>query len=98
MSGLSADAGGRLITDEYLLMAYAGDAPDRTDPDISPIFAELENVPLILVVIGTDDSLLEDNLAMTARLLAAGVEVDLRVYPASPQRSQGTQLRWRHSR
>lgn len=75
---------GRLIADEYFLNAYAGDAPDRTDPDLSPIFAELKDLPPVLMVIGADDVLLEDNLAMAARLVAAGVQVDLRVYPASP--------------
>jgi acetyl esterase len=30
------------------------------------------------------DILLQDNLAMAVRLSAAGVDVDLRVYPASP--------------
>lgn len=80
---------GRLIADEYFLRAYAGDAADRTDPDISPIFATLEDLPPILMVIGADDVLLEDNLAMAARLVAAGVEVDLRVYPASPHAFTG---------
>jgi acetyl esterase/lipase len=80
---------GRFIADEYFLGAYGGDAPDRTDPDISPIFAELRNLPPILMVIGAEDVLLEDNLAMTARLLVAGVEVDLRVYPASPHAFTG---------
>jgi dienelactone hydrolase len=36
------------------------------------------------MVVGSDDVLLEDNLAMAARLVAAGVEVDLRIYPACP--------------
>lgn len=80
---------GRLIADEYFLHAYAGDAADRTDPDISPIFAALERLPPMLMVIGADDVLLEDNLAMAARLVAAGVEVDLRVYPASPHAFTG---------
>ncbi|PRZ41006.1 acetyl esterase/lipase [Antricoccus suffuscus] len=80
---------GRLIADEYFLGAYAGDAPDRADPDISPIFAELTDLPPLLMVIGTEDVLLEDNLAMAARLIAAGVEVDLRVYPASPHAFTG---------
>ena len=75
---------GRLIADEYFLSAYAGDAPDRTDPDISPFFAELKDLPPVLMVIGAEDVLLEDNLAMAVRLAAAGVDVDLRVYPASP--------------
>jgi acetyl esterase/lipase len=75
---------GRLIADEYFLEAYAGAAPDRTEPDLSPIYAELADLPPILVVVGEDDILLQDNLAMAARLSAAGVDVDLRIYPASP--------------
>lgn len=75
---------GRLIADEYFLSAFAGDAPDRTLPDFSPVFADLEVLPPILMVVGTEDILLQDNLAMAARLVAAGVDVDLRLFPASP--------------
>ena len=75
---------GRLIADEYFLEAYAGPAEDRTDPDVSPIYADVTGLPPVLVVVGADDVLLEDNLAMAARLAAAGVDVDLRLYPASP--------------
>jgi acetyl esterase len=75
---------GRLIADEYFLEAYAGGALDRTHPDLSPVFAELAGLPPVLVVVGEDDVLLEDNLAMAVRLSAAGVDVELRVYPESP--------------
>jgi acetyl esterase/lipase len=75
---------GRLIADEYFLEAYAGDAPDRTDPDLSPIFADPAGLPPVLMVVGAADILLRDNLAMAAGLSAAGVDVDLRVYPESP--------------
>jgi acetyl esterase/lipase len=75
---------GRLIADEYFLEAYAGAASDRTDPDLSPIYAELAELPPVLVVVGADDILLQDNLAMAARLSTAGVDVDLRIYPGSP--------------
>jgi acetyl esterase/lipase len=75
---------GRLIADEYFLEAYAGSVADRTHPDLSPIYADLTGLPPVLVVVGADDILLEDNLAMAVRLSAAGVDVDLRVYPASP--------------
>jgi acetyl esterase len=34
-----------------------------------------------LLLVGTLDVLMEDNLAMAARLSAAGNEVDLRVFP-----------------
>lgn len=36
------------------------------------------------MLMGEHDILLQDNLVMAARLAAAGVDVDLRVYPASP--------------
>ncbi|NNH72337.1 alpha/beta hydrolase [Nocardia uniformis] len=75
---------GRLIADEYFLEAYAGAAPDRTNPDLSPIYAELSNLPPVLMVVGEADILLQDNLAMAARLSAFGADVDLRVYPESP--------------
>lgn len=75
---------GRLIADEYFLDAYAGPVADRTHPDLSPIYADLTGLPPVLIVVGADDVLLQDNLAMAVRLSAAGVDVDLRVYPASP--------------
>lgn len=75
---------GRLIADEYFLHAYVGHMEDRTQPDISPIYADLTRLPPVLMLVGAEDVLLEDNLAMAVRLAAAGVDVDLRVYPASP--------------
>jgi acetyl esterase len=42
------------------------------------------SLPPALLVVGSLDILLEDNLAMAARLSAAGCDVDLRVYPESP--------------
>ncbi|WP_434443099.1 alpha/beta hydrolase [Lentzea sp. E54] len=80
LSGLTP--AGRLIADEYFIQAYAGHAPDRTDPDISPIYGDPRGLPPLLIVVGALDVLLEDNLAMAARAAAVG-EVDLRVYPES---------------
>jgi acetyl esterase/lipase len=75
---------GRLIADEYFLEAYAGSAADRSHPDLSPIYADLAGLPPVLLVVGVADVLLQDNLAMAARLSAAGVDVDLRLYPDAP--------------
>jgi acetyl esterase len=75
---------GRLIADEYFLEAYVGHVSDRCAPDVSPIYAELAGLPPILMVVGRSDILLDDNMTMAARLAAAGVEVDLRIYPESP--------------
>jgi len=75
---------GRLIADEYFPQAYVGHLADRAVPDVSPVFGDLRGLPPVLLVVGARDVLLEDNLAMAARLAAAGGEVDLRVYPESP--------------
>jgi acetyl esterase len=75
--------GGRLYADEWFIQAYAGHVPDRTDPDVSPFYGNLRGLPPTVLLVGTLDVLLEDNLAMAARLSAAGNEVDLRVFPES---------------
>ncbi|WP_432514241.1 alpha/beta hydrolase [Kineococcus sp. SYSU DK001] len=75
---------GRRIAGEYFLQAYAGAVADRTDPDLSPVHADVSGLPPVLVVVGAEDVLLEDNLVMATRLAVAGVDVDVRVYPASP--------------
>jgi acetyl esterase len=75
---------GRRIADEYFLEAYVGHVADRTIPDVSPVFGDLHDLPPTLLMVGASDVLLEDNLVMAARLSAAGGDVDLRVYPASP--------------
>jgi acetyl esterase len=75
---------GRLLDGEFFIQAYAGHVADRTNPDISPIYGDLRGLPPVLLLVGSLDILLEDNLVMAARLTAAGGEVDVRVYPESP--------------
>ena len=75
---------GRRIAGEYFLQAYVGGVVDRTDPDVSPVYADVSGLPPVLMIVGAEDVLLEDNLVMAARLAVAGVDVDVRVYPASP--------------
>ena len=81
LSGLTP--GGRLYADEWFIQAYAGHVPDRTDPDVSPLFGDLRCLPPTVLVVGTLDVLLEDNLAMAARRCAAGNDVDIRTFPES---------------
>jgi acetyl esterase/lipase len=76
--------GSRRLGDEYLVEAYAGAVPDKAAPDVSPLFADLRDLPPALLVVGQEDILLEDSLAMAMRLAAAGGDVDLRVYPECP--------------
>ena len=75
---------GRTIAEEYFIEAYVGHVDDRTIPDISPTFGDLSDLPPTLVVIGSQDAVLAENLAMVARLSAAGNDVDLRLYPDVP--------------
>jgi acetyl esterase/lipase len=76
--------GGRLLDGEFFIRAYAGHVVDRTDPDISPVYGDLRGLPPVLLMVGSADILLEDNLVMAARLAAAGGDVDVRVYPEAP--------------
>jgi acetyl esterase/lipase len=75
---------GQRIDGEFFIQAYAGHVADRTNPDISPVYGDLRGLPPVLLVVGSLDVLLEDNLFMAGRLSAAGGEVDVRVYPESP--------------
>jgi acetyl esterase/lipase len=73
--------GSRLYANEWFIEAYVGHVLDRTDPDVSPLYGNVCGLPPTLLLVGTLDVLLEDNLAMAARLSAAGNNVDLRVFP-----------------
>jgi monoterpene epsilon-lactone hydrolase len=54
----------------------------RTDPGISPVFADFSGFPPLLVHVGSDEILLDDATFLAARAKRAGVEVVLREFPA----------------
>lgn len=48
----------------YFFDSYVGEG-DRTDPLISPIFADLHNLPPLLVCVGTEEILLSDSIKLS---------------------------------
>jgi acetyl esterase/lipase len=57
------------------------DAEAKRDPDVSPLYADLHDLPPALFTVGTLDPLLDDSLFMEARWQAAGGQTELRVWP-----------------
>jgi acetyl esterase/lipase len=59
-----------------------GRAPDECkDPGISPLFADLHDMPPAIFTVGSADHLLDDSLFMAGRWQAYGNEAELAVYP-----------------
>jgi acetyl esterase len=57
------------------------DTDAARDPDISPLYADLRDMPPALFTIGTRDPLLDDSLFMEARWRTAGGRTELRIWP-----------------
>jgi acetyl esterase/lipase len=56
----------------------------RCDPDISPLYADLRDLPPALFTVGDADHLLDDTLFMEARWRTAGNATRLRLWPEAP--------------
>src|SRR5690606_37762288 len=59
---------------------YVGDL-DRRDPRVSPLFADLRGLPPMLVHVGDHEILLSDSARLAERARAAGVDVELEIWP-----------------
>lgn len=64
--------------------AYLPKNVSPRDPDVSALYARLENMPPALFTVGTLDPLLDDSLFLYARWIAAGNEAELALYPGGP--------------
>ena len=62
--------------------AYASGA-DLTDPDVSPMYADLAGLPRALFIVGTQDPLLDDSVLLASRWAAAGNSTELMVVPGA---------------
>jgi len=56
---------------------------DMSNPDVSPLYADLRDMPAALFSVGTRDALLGDSLFMAPRWLAAGNIAELALYPGA---------------
>jgi monoterpene epsilon-lactone hydrolase len=64
---------------EMYAKLYAGER-DRTSPLISPLFADLSDLPPLLIQVGTDEILLDDAMRCADRARQAGVDVTLEIW------------------
>ncbi len=71
----------RTIDMQQFYNAFLPTITERRAPDISPLYADLKNLCPALFSVGTRDALLDDNLFMHARWVAAGNAAELAVYP-----------------
>lgn len=59
--------------------AYCGEVLPA-DPKVSPVFADLEDLPPMFIQVGSDEILLDDALLLEQRAKAAGVQVSCTVH------------------
>ncbi len=63
---------------------YVATGGDPRDPLVSPLYADLRGLPPLLIHVGADETLRDDSTELAERARAAGVKVDLTVWPAVP--------------
>ncbi len=68
---------------DWLATGYVGsvDREARRSPEVSPLHADLRDLPPALISVGTADPLIDDSMFLAARWRQAGNHVELDVYP-----------------
>lgn len=66
---------------EELASAYVAGRIERRDPRVSVLFADLKNLPPILIQVGSDETLLSDSTRFAEAAGAANVAVTLEIWP-----------------
>ncbi len=68
---------------------FLPEGTDRRRGDVSPLYARLASLPPALMLVGTQDILLDDSLFLAARWGASGSPVELVIYPHAPHGFDG---------
>lgn len=66
---------------EVVARYYCPDESRWRDPLVSPVFANVAGLPPTLIHVGDDEILLSDSTRLAEKLQAAGVEVELEIWP-----------------
>jgi acetyl esterase/lipase len=67
----------------YSARYYLGETDPRT-PLASPLYADLAGLPPLLIHVGADEVLLDDSTRLAEKARAAGVRVELKIWPVVP--------------
>jgi len=67
----------------YSARYYLGDT-DPPNPLASPLYADLRGLPPLLIHVGADEVLRDDSTRLAERARAAGVPVELKIWPVVP--------------
>jgi monoterpene epsilon-lactone hydrolase len=67
----------------YSARYYLGDTDPR-HPIASPLYADLAGLPPLLIHVGADEVLLDDSTRLAERARAAGVPVEMKIWPVVP--------------
>lgn len=70
---------------------YLGNASPTT-PLASPLYGKFENLPPLLIHVGSNEILLDDSLRLAERARAAGVSVEIKVWQGLPHVFQAAQF------
>jgi len=60
---------------------YCTDETKWRDPLISPVFANVSGLPPMMIQVGNDEILLSDSTRLAEKLEAAGVDVEIEIWP-----------------
>ncbi|MBX4997961.1 alpha/beta hydrolase [Rhizobium lentis] len=88
---MTSNAGSDPLVDraaiETLRKAYLG-SRSATDPQASPLYADLTGFPPLLLQVGSGEVLLDDTLRLADKARQAGVDVTAEVWPGMPHQWQ----------